>query len=32
MDEQHRALSKHRFAQAERSLASAKLLIANGDF
>lgn len=31
MDGQHRALSKHRFVQAERSLASAKILIDNGD-
>lgn len=32
MDVQHRALSKHRFVQAKRSLASAKILIDNGDF
>lgn len=32
MDEQHKALSKHRFEQAEKSLVSAKLLINNADF
>lgn len=32
MDERHKDLSKHRFQQAQRSLASAKLLINAGDF
>lgn len=32
MDDQHKDLSKHRFEQAKRSLASAKLLIENADF
>lgn len=32
MDEQHKALSKHRFQQAKRSIASAKLLVNDGDF
>lgn len=32
MDERHKELSKHRFQQAQRSLASAKLLINAGDF
>ena len=31
MDEQHKDLSKHRFNQAKRSLASAKLLMNAGD-
>lgn len=31
MDEQHKDLSKHRFHQAKRSLASAKLLMNAGD-
>lgn len=32
MDERHKDLSKHRFQQTQRSLASAKLLINAGDF
>lgn len=31
MDERHKDLSRHRFQQAERSLASAKILIDVGD-
>ena len=32
MDEQHKELSKHRFQQAKRCIASARLLVKDGDF